>query len=317
MRKDMAKVIVERPRIGGKYNRKGRGPKSFDNQPKRESMKKMHKDRKSLNENLKPLIRFLESKVGSNWDKVYSEICENIKLDSAVQKHVRDHVFDYVRLNVEVENKKVFGTRKYYGKMMELRNGDMYVDPTTKILKKYKIKNEKRVSYYNESTELKNLLDTTKCIHKVEDGVIYKYFYDKLQDGFFHRNEVTNLQAQTDFDLLRWNGKVENFVTYFHKYKKKLKLDHEYFKTMFVLINNYRDEQSKKKAPKPAFECGDTVEFSKDSGKTYTEGIVNRVNMGYAPEKKVMGYWVTSENKNIYIGTYSSTGYQIRLVKKK
>lgn len=314
----MAKVIVERPRIGGKYNRKGRNPKSFDDQPKRESMKKMHKDRKSLNENLKPLVRFLESRVGANWDKVYSEICENIKLDSAVQKHVRDHVFDYVFVNVEIKDKKVFSGRRYSGSIRELYNGDLYVDPKTNILKQYKIKNDKRVSYYDETTELKNLLNTSKCIHKVEDGVIYKYFYDKLQDGYFHRHEVTKLQAQTDFDMLRWNHKVENFVTYFHKYKKKLKLDHEYFKTMFVLINNYRAEKEKAPPEKLYYEAGDVIEFSKDSGKTYTEGIVNRVQMGYGPEKKVMSYWITVGDKNVSVNVWNDTFRDhIRLVRKK
>src|SRR5262249_44863964 len=115
MRSDMAKVIVERPRCGGG----GKAPKgwrrmwqrfSIDEQPHRESIgRKWQKGcPKYLNENLAPLKRFLRSSVGRLWDKVFSEICEHIRVDSAVQKHVRDHLNDFVALDVVVMGRDVY-----------------------------------------------------------------------------------------------------------------------------------------------------------------------------------------------------------------
>jgi hypothetical protein len=104
----MAKVIVERPRRGSSARGKGKGYRrdlqriSRGELPRREGMKMSLRFEKSLNEHLGPLRRYLRKQVGRPWDKVFSEICENISRDSAVQDHVRDHVHDYVATNVFV-----------------------------------------------------------------------------------------------------------------------------------------------------------------------------------------------------------------------
>ena len=96
MRDDMAKVIVERPRIPAFNCRKGR-PQALEDLPAREGMRRPHAlrgDRKELNENLTPLRRYLERQVGRPWDKVYSEIAAHLRVDNTVQQHVRDHLGD-------------------------------------------------------------------------------------------------------------------------------------------------------------------------------------------------------------------------------
>jgi hypothetical protein len=60
----------------------------------------MSRGRKVLNENLAPLRRFLQQRVGRSWDAVRSEICAVIAPRSAVQKHVLDHVAEMVEQNV-------------------------------------------------------------------------------------------------------------------------------------------------------------------------------------------------------------------------
>jgi len=99
MRSDMAKVIVERPRRGGgaRYARGSQpdGP-SMELWRRREGMKTAWRDRKTLNENLAPLWRFLRSRIGRPWDKVYSEVCERINKNSAVQLHVWQHLMQEV-----------------------------------------------------------------------------------------------------------------------------------------------------------------------------------------------------------------------------
>lgn len=107
MRSDMAKVIVERPRYGSRVRGKPKGYRrrlqrlSMEGLPRREGIKKRSQGgTKSLNEHLGPLRRFLESRVGHPWNKVFSEICERVDRSSAVQDHVRDHVEDYVAVHV-------------------------------------------------------------------------------------------------------------------------------------------------------------------------------------------------------------------------
>jgi hypothetical protein len=57
---------------------------------------------KSLNEHLGPLRKFLQSQVGRPWDKVFSEMCRHLRLDSAVQSHVLDHVWEYVEVKTRL-----------------------------------------------------------------------------------------------------------------------------------------------------------------------------------------------------------------------
>jgi hypothetical protein len=55
MRKDMYKVIVERPRRGGGYRSEMPMPVDTEDAPGREGLRRRHRSRKHLNENLRPL----------------------------------------------------------------------------------------------------------------------------------------------------------------------------------------------------------------------------------------------------------------------
>jgi hypothetical protein len=105
MRSDMAKVIVERPRLGARFKyRKGYKKALQKTAPEewaqRESIYAHKGHTKFFNEHLGPLRRYLQKQAGRPWNKVYSEICERLRLDSVIQSHVRDHVEDYVALDV-------------------------------------------------------------------------------------------------------------------------------------------------------------------------------------------------------------------------
>ncbi|MEJ7730109.1 MAG: hypothetical protein WKG00_12920 [Polyangiaceae bacterium] len=105
MRADMAKVLVERPRV--RRPPRGRGspyPRArlerifatpLDDAPSHLSMRARHRD-KHLNENLAPLRRYLEAQVGRPWRCVYREISAHIRVTSAVQSHIKQHVRDFV-----------------------------------------------------------------------------------------------------------------------------------------------------------------------------------------------------------------------------
>jgi hypothetical protein len=107
MRKDMSKVIVERPRHGhsARHCRLGRPSEleGADGEPLRMRVRSGRlRKTKSLNENLAPLQRFLEAQVGRPWNKIYSEIAQHLKPTSTVQQHVRDHLGDLVALNARM-----------------------------------------------------------------------------------------------------------------------------------------------------------------------------------------------------------------------
>lgn len=153
MRPDMAKVIVERPRLKGNAWRK---PKGYarglarygeDGPPAREGIKhRWHGGGKYLNEHLGPLRRYLDSQVGRPWDKVHSEICARIDRGSAVQDHVRDHVEEYVVRNVLlVDGVPCNGEGGWgYGKPLHETRALWFVCPRTGLLRRVKHVSRKR-----------------------------------------------------------------------------------------------------------------------------------------------------------------------------
>jgi len=94
MRKDMKRILVLRARGGAGWNRKGRR-RAPEDLPRNEPMSR-GRGSKRLSENLAPLRRFLERRVGERWDNVYSEICAHVRRDNAVQKHILDHLWGMV-----------------------------------------------------------------------------------------------------------------------------------------------------------------------------------------------------------------------------
>jgi hypothetical protein len=144
MREDMFKVIVERPRMriakrnGSHYPRgslKNAWRRDPDEAPKRESLGGAYAY-KWLNENLAPLKRYLRSQLGRRWNKVHSEICEQLSMSSAVQKHVLDHLDDFVSTQVEDVGGQLWAADSY-GRPRLLQPGwrdTFYVCPHSGLL---------------------------------------------------------------------------------------------------------------------------------------------------------------------------------------
>lgn len=102
MRKDMHRVLTERPRVGGwgkskkdKFERHYDRSNGEDDSPKRMGIRKVHKacgNEKSFADLIGPLYRLIESNIGRKWDKVYSEIARGLNSRSTVHRHLLDHV---------------------------------------------------------------------------------------------------------------------------------------------------------------------------------------------------------------------------------
>lgn len=143
MRKDMFKVIVERPRSGAGFPVNRSRLAGEDDLPTRVGMKRFRTlnrtSSKWLNENLAPLKRYLMKQVGRPWTKVYSEICENLDANNAVQQHVRDHLQDFIVVKVAIGRDRAWmnGNDRCGWRCGEAPwRQKLYVDPKDGIIKR-------------------------------------------------------------------------------------------------------------------------------------------------------------------------------------
>jgi hypothetical protein len=103
MREDMDRVVTDRPRHKGRWcNDIKIKYKSLEDAPTKQGMRRPYTNRKEFSDHIKPLLRFLSSNIGRPWNKVYSEICEHITLDSTMQRHILEHVKTSVELDVQM-----------------------------------------------------------------------------------------------------------------------------------------------------------------------------------------------------------------------
>ena len=103
MRKDMNKLLCERPR-GGRLKTKRTLGRRFDweSAPKHAPMPGWIRRTKWLNENLQPLERFLLSRLGRPWDRVYAEIRADLKFTRAIDLHILQHLEHMVHTHVRI-----------------------------------------------------------------------------------------------------------------------------------------------------------------------------------------------------------------------
>lgn len=140
MRADMDKKLVERPRWGRQMRNgtvtRDRQAVELDALPRRSRMRPSHGDRKWLNENLNPLIRFLRARCGKPWDRVYSELRGGLDVRSAVQVHIFEHLYDFVAVHAEIKDGFVYDVGASHGGRRSLNhNGrSFFVHPRSRLL---------------------------------------------------------------------------------------------------------------------------------------------------------------------------------------
>ena len=145
MRSDMSKVVTERPRYGhGNRSKKTAlrirrfdSEDQFDRLPKRISSSRHSQhgwDAKEFSDRLGPLKRFLRSRVGQHWDKVYSELSRSLDKQSLTGLHIWTHVWQYVEKDIEFGSDGQIYRKpiRRIGKIWQVQG--MYVHPKTGIL---------------------------------------------------------------------------------------------------------------------------------------------------------------------------------------
>jgi hypothetical protein len=185
MRADMYKVIVERPRRGG-GDRYYRPLPNDDDAPARESVRARHKQRKWLNENLRPLERYLASQVGRPWDKVYSEICAGIDRRNTVQQHIHQHLEDFVAVKVTIIDGELRANRRWrvLVPLSSSWSARYYVHPENGLLLVNRLRMEtlkqqrkqRQDGYASRHGGIREgllVIDSTNQLHRIE-GVWYR-----------------------------------------------------------------------------------------------------------------------------------------------
>lgn len=211
MRKDMSKVIVERPRVGraaaGLRPGRTRTLVDDDGEPIKAKGAREPKGRapktKHFNETLSPLKRYLASNIGRPWDKVYSEISEHLKPTSTVQQHVRDHLQDFVATKTRMKAGIVMVTPRYGGeRQLEDDWRLYYVHPRTGLLRKnehYKRmalrRREERQKAEIELAKRMRIIDAKTQLH-LFDGAWWEVKLAKIPVGqlyidVVHRSNLT------------------------------------------------------------------------------------------------------------------------------
>jgi hypothetical protein len=151
MRTDMSKVVVERALVGERQPNRRRERASA-----RAHCRAVARDpegdliplpgrgplysgtSKYLTDNLSPLLRFLHSRVGRPWDDVYAEIRESLRMDSTIQRHIHEHLADFVSVHVcsTADGTIIRSSRSRVSHRNALEPGDLYVDPETSCLRR-------------------------------------------------------------------------------------------------------------------------------------------------------------------------------------
>ncbi|HKA00465.1 MAG TPA: hypothetical protein VKE70_28330 [Candidatus Solibacter sp.] len=148
----MQKLIVERPRWGSRMRNKKSGYKlsdpevasavacaeEYDSGAGRASSARRDK---SLNENLAPLRRYLQSQVGRPWTNVFSEIRANLDTRSAIGLHVMQHLYDFITVGTVMVDGVVHG--RLCGAATPRPVDGLYVHPVTGIIRYLKPKPRK------------------------------------------------------------------------------------------------------------------------------------------------------------------------------
>lgn len=117
--------------------------------------------------NFNLIRRFLKSRIGKNWNDVYSEICEDADVRSFEGNHLREWLSCVVEINTRIEDGEIVSEFGYKITSPE----DFYVDPNTNILKQVEKSDYKREKATNLEQGVYEVDGQTYCKH---EGLWYR-----------------------------------------------------------------------------------------------------------------------------------------------
>lgn len=187
MRKDMAQLLVERPRYtrGELYREhRRRANRDLEEAPSKQGMRAPYFDQKEFGEYFPPVLGYLRKSVGRRWDDVFSELNSSLSGGGTVIDHVKMHVLrDFVVLCPEFHDGVACYPPHYYrGRNSEptpitrSRNNGFYVDQQG-ILRQ--APQEKRWKWKKPAAPNRIKIDDRTAYHKL-DGVWYRVWTKPL-----------------------------------------------------------------------------------------------------------------------------------------
>ncbi|MBZ5520789.1 MAG: hypothetical protein LAP21_00890 [Acidobacteriia bacterium] len=212
----MKKVVVERPRWGSRARNRKFGARlkyvsnhDYEDQPKKalgfESYAGFSKE---LTDVLNPLRRFLRSRLGRPWDKVYSELCAGLDRRKVTGLHIFQHLESMVARSCH------FGTD---GALYSILYGErqvrgFYVHPRTGLLCEAQDESrQKRKLRQLEAEEITRLHPGGNIGYQKHEGIWYRVALQRIWVNSWDpttRPLVRDLFLKTDVRL----GWGENWV---------------------------------------------------------------------------------------------------------
>ena len=135
MRRDIAKVVFERPKANRTWSRKTPRESAVklaaDDDPLDRNAAPLRRQRQKIrNRNVSPLEHFLHCRVGRPWDQIWSEVCEVADLRSALGAEIRQHIDCLVATDCWLESRVVMSTccgtpRRVRGFYVHPRSGSL------------------------------------------------------------------------------------------------------------------------------------------------------------------------------------------------
>ncbi len=204
MRKDMNKVLIERPRHGHSRNyheiRQAENRGELEDLPHCQGMRAPHKDRKEFSDLLGPLHRFMDGCVGRKYDDVWSEISQGLPKGSFHAGHLKGHARDMIEHQTYIDNDGEIYVRRYSRYGGDRKPDGLYVDPRDGIV--YRAPNT-RVSRKKQNEEM--YTRSIGTFKRGEDGVYYPHHYFGYNHGekssidalafFEHEEEAIKLKG--------------------------------------------------------------------------------------------------------------------------
>jgi hypothetical protein len=94
---------------------------------------------KGFSDLIGPLRKYLRRQVGRPWDKVYSEICQHIRSTNTVQRHLLEHLWWEIQVNVIEVDGHLHVLPSHRWLRATLRQNQLYVCPRTRLVKVYEV----------------------------------------------------------------------------------------------------------------------------------------------------------------------------------
>jgi len=172
----LSEIVIERPRGGMRKNSSRlKGVRKMLDRLTSEAkddgllspyLIKVRQKTKYFSDNLNPLRRFLRSKVGTDWDRVYGELSQDLDISTLSGQHILSHLWQYVERHVEMIDGKPY--RKPYNGFFRnfgIYYNQFYVHPETGIL--CEALRSPKVIPPESKDKIK--LDSTHYYYKLED----------------------------------------------------------------------------------------------------------------------------------------------------